>query len=57
MNIFIDLSENPLKVKKIIFYRFLISFPVPKLLRSKDLKNDRKKWNEKCAVLGKINQN
>ena len=42
MKIFILLSETPLKVKKIVFYRFLISFLVLELLRSKDLKNYRK---------------
>ena len=39
MKIFILLSESPLKVKKIIVYRFLMSSLVLKLLRSKDLKN------------------
>ena len=42
MKMFIDQSESPIKVRKIAFYRFLISFLVPKLLRFKDLKNDRK---------------
>ena len=42
MKIFILLSESPLKVRKIAAYRFLISFLVPELLRSKDLKNYRK---------------
>ena len=42
MNIFIALSESPLKVRKIAVYRFLISFLVPELLRFKDLKNYRK---------------
>ena len=42
MKIFIHLSESPLKVRKFAVYRFLISFLVPKLLRFKDLKNDRK---------------
>ena len=57
MKIFIVLSESPLKVKKIAVYRFLISLLVLEFLRSKDLKNYRKKWYEKCAVLNKINQN
>ena len=57
MKIFILLSESPLKIRKIAVYRFLISFLVLELLRSKDLKNYRKKWYEKCAVLNKINQN
>ena len=39
MKIFIALSESPLKVRKIVVYRFLISFLVPELLRFKDLKN------------------
>ena len=39
MNIFILLSESPSKVRKIAVYRFLISFLVLQLLRSKDLKN------------------
>ena len=42
MKIFILLSESPLKVRKIAVYRFLISFLVPELLRSKNLKNYRK---------------
>ena len=42
MKIFIALSESPLNAKKITLYHFLISFPVPELLRFKDLKNDRK---------------
>ena len=57
MKIFIVLSESPLKVRRIAVYRFLISFLVLELLRSNDLKNYRKKWYEKCAVLNKINQN
>ena len=42
MKIFIVLYESSLKVKKIAVYRFLISFLVPGLLRSKDLKNYQK---------------
>ena len=42
MEIFIVLSESPLKVRKIAVYRLLISFLVPELLRFKDLKKDRK---------------
>ena len=42
MKIFILLSESPLKVRKIAVYRFLISFLVLELLRSKDFKNYRK---------------
>ena len=42
MKIFIDLSESPLKVRKIAVYHSLISFLVPKLLKFKDLKNDQK---------------
>ena len=42
MNIFIVLSESPLKVRKISVDRFLISFLVRELLRSKNLKNYRK---------------
>ena len=42
MNIFIFLSESPLKIRKIAVYRFLILFLVLELLRSKDLKNYRK---------------
>ena len=42
MKLFIVLAEVPLNVRKITLYRFLISFLVPKLLRLKDLKNDRK---------------
>ena len=38
MKIFIVLSESPSKVRKIAVYRFLISFLVPELLRSKDFK-------------------
>ena len=57
MKIFIVLSESPLKVSKIVVYGFLILCLVLVLLRSKDLKNYRKKWYEKCAVLNKINQN
>ena len=37
MKIFIVLFESPLKVSKIAFYRFLISFLVPELLMFKDL--------------------
>ena len=40
MNIFIDQSKSPLKSQKDC--RFLIPFLVPKILRFKDLKNDRK---------------
>ena len=42
INIFIVLSERPLNARKIAFYRFLIPFLVPELLRFKDLKNDLK---------------
>ena len=42
MKIFIVLFENPLKVRKIAFYRFLISFLVPESLGFKDLKNYHK---------------
>ena len=42
MKTFMVLSESPLKVRKIAVYRFLISFLVPELLRSKYLKNYRK---------------
>ena len=42
MKIFIVLSESPLKVRKIVVYRFLIPFLVLELLRSKDLKNYQK---------------
>ena len=56
-DIFIALSESPLKVRKIAVYRFLVSFLVPELLRFKDLKNNRKNGTKKCAVLDKINQN
>ena len=42
MKIFIVLPESPLKVRKIAVYRFLISLLVLELLRSKDLKIDRK---------------
>ena len=42
MKIFILLSENHLKVRKIVVYRFLILFLVLELLRSKDMKNYRK---------------
>ena len=41
MKIFIDLSESPLKIRKVAGYRSLISFLVSKLLRCKDLKNSR----------------
>ena len=54
MKTFIILSESPLKIRKIAAYRFLISFLVPELSRFKDLKNDRKKWYEKYAVLSKL---
>ena len=39
MKIVILLSESPLKVRKIVIYRFLISLLVLELLRSKDFKN------------------
>ena len=42
MKIFIVLSESPLKVLKTAVYRFLISFLVLELLRSRDLKNYQK---------------
>ena len=42
MKIFIALPESPLKVRKIAFYRFFISFLAPELLRFKDLKNCQK---------------
>ena len=41
MKIFIVLSENLLKVRKIAVYHFLISFLDPELLRFKHLKKDR----------------
>ena len=40
MKIFVVLSESPLKVRKMVVYRFLISFLVPELLGFKELKND-----------------
>ena len=40
--IFIVSSENPLEVRKIAVYHFLISFLVLEVLRYKDLKNYRK---------------
>ena len=40
--IFIVLSESPLKVRKTAVYRFLKSFLVPELLRFQDLKTDQK---------------
>ena len=42
MKIFIVLSENPLNVRKIAVYRFLLSLLVIKLMRSKDIKNYQK---------------
>ena len=42
MKIFIVASESPSKVRKIVVYRFLISFLFPELLMFKYLKNDRK---------------
>ena len=42
MKIFMVLSESLSKVGTIAVYRFLISFLVPELLRSKDLTNYRK---------------
>ena len=42
MKIFIVLSESPLEARKIVVYRFLISFLVLELLRSEDLKKYRK---------------
>ena len=42
MEIFIASSESHVKVRKIAVYRFLISFLVPELLKSKDLKNYQK---------------
>ena len=41
MKIFLS-YRSPLKVRKVVVYRFLISFLVSELLRFKDLKNDRK---------------
>ena len=46
MKIFIVLSESPVKVRKIAVYRFIISFLVLELLRSKYLKNYRKMVRE-----------
>ena len=46
MRIFILLSESFLKIRKIALYRFLISFLVLELLRSKDLKIYRKNGTE-----------
>ena len=37
MKFFIVLCESPLKILKIAVYLFLISFPVPEVLRFKDL--------------------
>ena len=42
MKIFILLSESPLKVRKIVVYRFFISFLVLELLKFKDLTNYQK---------------
>ena len=42
MKTFIVVSESPLQLRKIAVYRFLISFLVLELLRSKDFKNYRK---------------
>ena len=44
MKTFIVLSESPLEVRKIAVYHFLLSLLVLELLRSKDLKNIKKKW-------------
>ena len=50
MKIFILLSQSPLKVRKIAVYRFLISFLVLELLRSKDLKNYRKNGTKNAGL-------
>ena len=42
MKIFIVMSESSLNARKIVLYRFLISFLVAELLSFKDLKNNRK---------------
>ena len=42
MKIFIVLCERPLKILKIVLYRFLISFLVSELLMFKDLQNGLK---------------
>ena len=42
MKTFIVLSESPLELRKIAVYRFLISFLILELIRSKDFKNYRK---------------
>ena len=50
MKIFIVLSESPLKVRATAVYRFLISFLVLELLKSKDLKHYQKNGskNARC---------
>ena len=50
MKIFIVLSESHLRAKKIAFYRLLIWFLVPELLRFKDLKNDRKNGTKNARL-------
>ena len=50
MKFFTVLSESPLKVRKIAVYRFLISFLVLELLRSKHLKNYRKNGTENARA-------
>ena len=42
MEICVVLSESPLKVRRIVVHRFLISFLVSELLRFTDLENGRK---------------
>ena len=54
MKFFIVLSESPCKIRNIAVYRFLISFLVPEVQRSKDWNNDLKNGTKFWA---KINQN
>ena len=57
MNIFIVLSESPIKVRKIAVYCFLIPFFRSRVIKVETFEKRLKEWYEKCAVLDKINQN
>ena len=54
MKIFIVLTETLLEVRKIDVYRFLISFLVLELLKSKVLKNYRKNGTKNALSLIKL---
>ena len=56
MKIFIVLYRSPLIIKKIVFYRFLISLLGQEILKFNDLENDRKNGKEVRVKKNKIDK-